>query len=1340
MALSGSLRTLSLAEIFQTLGRSTATGILRLSSADGRVDVVFDQGWIIGLVHQDEDQAWSVVARLVVLGLIDQDEVGAGVSGGHATLQGLIDGGRITQEQVDEALTNHIFDELCDLFTWDSANFIFIESDDHEAEEHSLAQARANPLKIDVSSLLMESARRLDEWHRILPDLPPDDAVVVIIPGREVELQTRFSDYPERPVMAMVDGVRTIGEIAHDTPITHMDVHTVLFDAVCEGVLEVLTPDEMERRGRDLLRLEDPVRAARLLRACLALEPDRHSATAGLADALQQLGDAPEAADCYATLALSYLQDDQIQEAIGAARRAAAIDESDATQHVLVRCLVEGGADADAAAALLDIGRRKAAAGRIDEARGTLRQVLQIDPANEAARHELARLVEPGDDADNVVVCVECGGQNPRDRDECEVCKAPLFLTCMNCERAVAISDRICVFCGADPHVDASEGRGLRRAGPSTTALIRASDREDAASGKHDTIRTRMAEARAHEEAERYAEALAIWQELAAEQQGNARLTKHIRALQQLVHDEEVERQIDRGHQYRRGRRYHRALRAYRRARQAISSEDPRAAKLDGLLKATQRSSQLTTAIYGAALGILLLVGWLVVQPIYELRGFKQEVMAAQRELDLTLESNPGAAGFERAARVIQDDWPARAEHLGPEAQQVYGDLRDRVEAARLLLGGDTLAEVERLLDAGDWQAAADELELFRTTFGDQALARQREDLERSVARRRAIAAGVPEQVEFVHGLIADGRLVAATAALKELTPVAEGAEAVTVETLLADLERRRERFERDLAAAQAAAGEDLDLAAERLAPLREAAAGWDRSPEVARLADEIDAARRAAREAYARLPRPFAASDLEAFLGEHGASAEADVARRELDLLGEQAERRARAISEGLARWREARRDGRLDAAWTAARDLQQRFPAAAAEAGVLSPLRLETGVPTASLVVGDEPVAAADEHGVVLWWHPPIAVEELRLEAQGFEAARLRWRDLERSHEHRVTLERSRLWSWRGPGRVHRIEVRDDSLLAVAGRALVALGADGNLAWQHQVGSADELLGGLRLPSWARFTVLEDWVLAPVGTGGLRVLESGGGQITEIEIGTVTAPPQLYLNDLLGGDPRLGVIAEGVLHHGPVDAGLVPVPQAGEAIAGPVAVGLGVDRLLLVATLDGRIVAIDDNNGRVAWHLDLQATDISSLQAVGPDRVLAVLDGSRLACVQAQLDHGRLNWELPLAGAVVGSPRVGDEEITVTVDGEVLAVGITNGDRRLLARLPSEAAVAAVVYGERLYAAYRSDDRAIVVCYEGGRTAWRRSLSDAATALGVLPTAVVVGLADGHIMAFAP
>ena len=93
MALTGNLRTLSLAEIFQTLGRSQATGILRLSSVDGMTEVLFDQGDVLQVRVNNAQEEFRLSEIIEVFGGTKGQPMDAFGSGGIESIMRQVDSG-----------------------------------------------------------------------------------------------------------------------------------------------------------------------------------------------------------------------------------------------------------------------------------------------------------------------------------------------------------------------------------------------------------------------------------------------------------------------------------------------------------------------------------------------------------------------------------------------------------------------------------------------------------------------------------------------------------------------------------------------------------------------------------------------------------------------------------------------------------------------------------------------------------------------------------------------------------------------------------------------------------------------------------------------------------------------------------------------------------------------------------------------------------------------------------------------------------------------------------------------------------------------------------------------
>lgn len=1338
MALSGSLRTLSLPEIFQTLGRSTATGVLRLTSAEGRVDVVFDAGVVRDLVHRERDRNWTLIERLVAMDVLPTTVLNGAQSGNQGTLQSLIVAGELTDQEANEALHDHTFDELCNLFTWDNANFVFIESDGEAGGEDAsvvdeLEAARALNLAIDVSTLLMESARRLDEWHQILPDLPSDDVVIDVVAGRDLEREERFGDYPARAILQKVDGVRTIEELVAATPITRMDVHSVIFDAMCEGVLEVIPVEEMERRAVALSDEGDHARAALLLRACLRLETGRASAMGHLAQALERLGDTAEASGCMAQLALGYLHDGHQEQAVAAARRAADLSSDSSQQIVLVRCLLESGDTAGAVVELIRIARHLVEQTRHEEARGTLHKVLQLDPGNEDARHELAQLCGEEDQQDSsVAVCIECGASNERGKIACDVCGAALHLTCRNCQRAVSISDRICIFCGANPHrAPDAEGDGLQ--GPSTTALIRKDDHDP---DRRETLHARMATARQAEQEERYAEALAIWKDLHAGQSGNHRLQRHIRQLEGLVHDREVESLIERGHTLRQRRRYLGALRSYRRAQRAIAADDPRRSRLRELILATQRSNRITAMVYAVALVLLSVVAFLVVEPIYRLRGYLHRLDAVEARLDTRIQEADAPADYRGIAALLDPKLEDEAAAIGEEAQAAYQRLAARVEAQRMRLGTQALRDIEAHIDAGEWEAAIDAIDAFSAVFGDGVDRERRRHLEALIAERRQLQERAPERLAEIVAAVAEGRRQGLREELTTLVPLLAAEARGRAERLLADLAAEERSVREALDRAEALHATDLAAAAAVLAQTRDRAAAWGWDERWASLHATVSSAREAAAAAFDDLGENAGQDRLAAFIAEHPASARIEAVRRRLSEVRAREEARRAEIERLLTTYAEAREDGRWEDCWRLARRLWAEVPEVATEHSVLVPLRIATGVAGSELVVEGGTVATAGEDGALTWWYERRLPEVLHLRAEGFDRVALDRDALAETWQTTIRFDRSLAWELALEAPVHELVAWRGGFLAVAGADLVRIDAAGELLWRRRVGR-DGPAVDRRARGWRRPAVTDEAVLAPLAGGGMLLLGPDGAVLAEVDGPTVDRRPVLYRNELLGDEIRIACVAD-ELYRGPLEGDLESVGIA--ALSGPVVHAHGVDRRLLVGTLDGRLLAVDDHRGARAWELDLQATDIGPLQALGDDRVLTVLDGSRLAMLGIAGDGARILWEYAVDGALRMPPFVHRDEVLVTAGDTIQAVDPDRGTSQPRVRLPAVATTAAVAYADTVIASSRAASGATLLAYRGGRLAWRRELTHSVTVIVADPRQVVVGLADGRILGLQP
>jgi tetratricopeptide (TPR) repeat protein len=114
---------------------------------------------------------------------------------------------------------------------WDEGYFKFEERGEI-GEQRLLARVRDE-------SLLMEGARRIDEWTRLETKVPSPEAVPALAANADREMTPLELRSDEWEVLAEIDGERDVRQIAADLGRSAFDVAKIVYGLVSTGVLEV---------------------------------------------------------------------------------------------------------------------------------------------------------------------------------------------------------------------------------------------------------------------------------------------------------------------------------------------------------------------------------------------------------------------------------------------------------------------------------------------------------------------------------------------------------------------------------------------------------------------------------------------------------------------------------------------------------------------------------------------------------------------------------------------------------------------------------------------------------------------------------------------------------------------------------------------------------------------------------------------------------------------------------------------------------------------------------------------------------------------------------------------
>ncbi len=228
MAIKGSLREGGLADVCQLLAVGQKTGCLSVTDRARFGQIFFDHGRVLfaTLVNRRD----RIGDMLVRAGEITYEELTAALdaqSQRPETRLGelLVERGLIDHATLVGFLERQIEEAVYYLFTWDQGSFFF--------EPGRKPEPGQTLVSLNPESLLLEGARRVDEWNLIEKKVGSMDSVFAIAEDA-ANPQGALSE-AERTVLEGVDGERTVEELAEATGLGVFETGQALYGLIQAG-------------------------------------------------------------------------------------------------------------------------------------------------------------------------------------------------------------------------------------------------------------------------------------------------------------------------------------------------------------------------------------------------------------------------------------------------------------------------------------------------------------------------------------------------------------------------------------------------------------------------------------------------------------------------------------------------------------------------------------------------------------------------------------------------------------------------------------------------------------------------------------------------------------------------------------------------------------------------------------------------------------------------------------------------------------------------------------------------------------------------------------------------
>jgi hypothetical protein len=237
MAIEGPLQDIGIHDVFQLLDLARKSGRLTVRSParDNEGRVYFDKGAVVHATMRDNPH--TLGALLKKAGKVSERELEAAStaqSEGDTRLLGeiLVAHGAVTRRDVDRYMRMQIESVVFDLFSWNEGTFSFADGTDDDVKMDAA-------VRVSIESLLMEGARRIDEWSRMKDRIPSADVIPMLAEPRD-ESDLYIDLRPaEWEVLALIDGDHSLRDIASELAVSEFEVAKTVYGMLSTELIEV---------------------------------------------------------------------------------------------------------------------------------------------------------------------------------------------------------------------------------------------------------------------------------------------------------------------------------------------------------------------------------------------------------------------------------------------------------------------------------------------------------------------------------------------------------------------------------------------------------------------------------------------------------------------------------------------------------------------------------------------------------------------------------------------------------------------------------------------------------------------------------------------------------------------------------------------------------------------------------------------------------------------------------------------------------------------------------------------------------------------------------------------
>lgn len=245
MGFTGNLKTLSFGDILQLIATGKKTGLLRLNRPHGAKLIWFRDGNVIAAASESPAEEERLGQLLVRQGLLREEDLRRALkrqtANGKRLGHVLIEMGLLERGAIVDALRAQVEESVYNVFSISEGDFQFTDGETPDKGQ----------ILVDLNSLnvMMEGARRFDEFMEIAHALPTGETILRMTPSPRLETPEILLTNEDVDVLAAIDGTRTVSEVIGLAANGEYAASKSLHKLVKANLVEKC-PDAVERASR----------------------------------------------------------------------------------------------------------------------------------------------------------------------------------------------------------------------------------------------------------------------------------------------------------------------------------------------------------------------------------------------------------------------------------------------------------------------------------------------------------------------------------------------------------------------------------------------------------------------------------------------------------------------------------------------------------------------------------------------------------------------------------------------------------------------------------------------------------------------------------------------------------------------------------------------------------------------------------------------------------------------------------------------------------------------------------------------------------------------------------